>query len=107
MSRFCKLLLALTVLSGAARADGLPLSVHLYGFLNGEIEYARGERDRDRQCGERRDRVRVQDLLHSGKRRERVRDPDREHDDDPEPHVEGADPVERESAPDASRGRRP
>ena len=42
MSRSKKLLLALAALAPlSARADGLPLSVHLYGFLNGQVEYTR------------------------------------------------------------------
>lgn len=42
MLRMWKTLIAVAAMcAGAARADGLPLSVHLYGFLDGEVEYGR------------------------------------------------------------------
>ena len=61
-----------------------------------EVEHARRERDRDRQRGQRGDRVGVEDLLRRGQVRERLRHPEREHDDDAQPDVDRAD-----------RGRRP
>ncbi len=70
-----------------------------------EIEDARGKGNRDRQRSEGGDRVGVQDLLYRRRGGERVRHPDREHDDDSEPHVDGADLVEGQPADQALRER--